>query len=126
MTLTIHHANELRSIRSAPFRRPHGVSRIAVGITEVSSSTKRGWETELNRYSFACGCHVGAVFVVGALVVFSGHLILTDAWAWTAAPKGLAVLVAAALVGKSLALSWAHIRLRMTIAAISRHCTGTS
>jgi hypothetical protein len=80
-------------------------------------------EADIQRYSSACGCELGALFMVGGGVVFSAYATLatTD---WSTAETfwrgGLCVL-SLSILGKLLGLGYARVRLRMLRGERSLH-----
>jgi hypothetical protein len=69
--------------------------------------------SEIARHEAACGCELGSVFTLAALVVFVGGLVVHDSDWSTVGTIGRGVLwvVGCSVVGKLLGLAWARLRL---------------
>ena len=72
-------------------------------------------QAAIQRYSSACGCELGSLFMLGATVAFLAHLRFgVDHWS-TAGTwwRGCLWVLSWGVVGKLLGLSYARIRLHM-------------
>ena len=68
--------------------------------------------SEIARHEAACGCELGSLFTLAALVAFVGRLIVHDSDWSTVGTIGRGVLwvVGCSVVGKLLGLAWARVR----------------
>lgn len=79
-------------------------------------------EADIRRYSAACGCELGAVFLIGALAVFLAYVtVASTGWSrvetlW----RGGIWVLSLSVAGKLLGLAYARARLEMLRSAQRR------
>lgn len=84
-------------------------------------------EAGIRRYSSACGCELGALFMIGAAVVFAAYVAL-GATGWSrgeTAWRGAVWILSLSTAGKLLGLAYARVRLQMLRSA-QRRAIGSS
>ncbi len=112
---------ELEALRRRRGRR--GIQRVVLALPGPPTEIQRA-ERRINAGLHACGCGVGAVFVVvGATALAAHRLVMRGA----SAPLGIAdavqaagILMALALAGKILGITVAEWRLRATLRQIRK------
>jgi hypothetical protein len=116
---TIRTVEELRALKG---RRPRqGVRRVLLEIPATPDELRRA-ERRINAGLVACGCEMGAFFVLAALAAVVRHALWTPGalpltWRSGLAKSGL--LLSAGVVGKLAGLAWAEWRLRAAIDRIA-------
>ncbi|WP_156996878.1 hypothetical protein [Knoellia aerolata] len=80
---------------------------------------------EIAKQEAACGCELGAVFALGALMLFIGHLAVNYTnWSATGAVgRGVLWVAGCSLFGKLLGLAWARWRLLQLRGELDRTLT---
>ncbi len=122
--LSVRSASELDAVtRARPgLRRPRG--RVALEIPALEAAERARWERRVNRHYRACGCEAGAVLTVLAALAYGVYLLrfggLSARAPLMVAALGIAVVLAAAVVGKGLGLLYARLRLLGLVAALRR------
>jgi hypothetical protein len=118
----ISHPSELDALSVLPILRKPGQRRVTIAEHLIASPQREQLERELNRRLFACGC-TAATF--GVLLGAAAYAV----WAYVAAPdislvahagRGLAAVVAGAVVGKIAGLFSAENRLKHAVADVRR------
>lgn len=112
----IRQPTELEALRTRRGRR--GIQRVILALPD-SPAELQSAERRINVGLHACGCGVGAVFVlVGAAALAAHHLVVQG----TTAPLGITdvvqaagILMALALAGKILGITIAEWRLRAVL-----------
>lgn len=112
--LTIASPSDLRELRR--WNRRRGLTRVRLRL-ELPSAYVDSVERTLNRQIRACGCELGAVFVLAAVAVVVARVVLArqGVGSMPALVASLVWLFVAALVGKLLGLAYAEWRVRATI-----------
>jgi hypothetical protein len=113
---TLTHPTQLHRLRVWPFGRTRGLGRLKLP-PELSESHREQWESDLNRYYYACGCNAGAKGVVLATVA----MMIYAGWQWSyghisLGRGGLLVGVGAivgAIIGKLIGLAIADRKLKL-------------
>ena len=92
--------------------------RFVVAAPDLPAEERVVIQRSLERFAGECGCGVGAIFVTAAILAYSAYLLFTesasdigglDFWA------GVGVVLAAALIGKSIGRARAAWQLRRTL-----------
>lgn len=84
-------------------------------LTPQWPASRAAIDADIRRYSSACGCELGALFMVGAALSFSAYATLTTT-GWSTAEtcwRGGIWVLSLSVVGKLLGLGYARVRLRM-------------
>ena len=84
-------------------------------------------EAGIRRHSSACGCELGALFMIGAAVAFVAYVTL-GATGWSpgqTAWRGAVWVLSLSTVGKLLGLAYARVRLQM-LRSEKRRAIGSS
>lgn len=116
---TIRTAAELRTLKRRRARR--GVRRVFLEFP-ASPDELRHAERRINAGLVACGCELGALFVLAALVTVVGHAVWTPGalpLTWRSALEKGGFLLSAGLAGKLAGLASAEWRLRAAIDRIA-------
>ena len=97
-------------------------------VTELAltPSEQAGVKTRTARYNRDCGCAMGGVFLVAALVTFLVYMAVTAALAIDVIGAGIAFVVVSSLLGKTLGLVVASVRLGMLRRSLARRARRTS
>ena len=97
-------------------------------VTELAltPSEQAGVKTRMARYNRDCGCAMGGVFLVAALVTFLVYMAVTAALAIDVIGAGIAFVVVSSLLGKTLGLVVASVRLGMLRRSLARRARRTS
>jgi hypothetical protein len=97
-------------------------------VTELAltPSEQAGVKTRMARYNRDCGCAMGGVFLVAALLTFLVYMAVTAALAIGVIGAGIAFVVVSSLLGKTLGLVVASVRLGMLRRSLSRRARRTS
>ena len=97
-------------------------------VTELAltPSEQAGVKTRMARYNRDCGCAMGGVFLVAALLTFLVYMAVTAALAIDVIGAGIAFVVVSSLLGKTLGLVVASVRLGMLRRSLSRRARRTS
>lgn len=97
---------------------------LSLEVSQLSPQQTSVWQQKLNRNFSACGCEVGAVFMLialGSCLVFSftqlGGL-MTLKWQYVCAM--VVVIILSALTGKIVGLAIARIRVKLCIKELIR------
>jgi hypothetical protein len=121
VTFHIRTAADLQSLRTRNGRAPRP-DRLALDVEGLSEREARAWEATLSRYYFACGCEVGSVVLLLALVGYLAFLAVAPggfgAATWGDGLRGVAVCLVAALTGKLGGLLHARFRLGAAIRSL--------
>ncbi len=122
--LSVRSASELDAVLQARpgLRRPRG--RVALEIPALGEAERGRWERLINRHYRACGCEAGAAMTVLSVVAYGVYLFLGGGLSARGPLKvvalGIAVVLAAAVIGKGLGLLYARLRLLGLVAALRR------
>ena len=97
-------------------------------VTELAltPSEQAGVKTRMARYNRDCGCAMGGVFLVAALLTFLVYMAVTAALAIDVIGAGIAFVVVSSLLGKTLGLVVASVRLGMLRRSLARRARRTS
>jgi len=120
----VNHPSELNVLIVPRFVRKRGLGKITLSAT-FEHPEKQKWETDINRYYYACGCASGAkglmfMLVLGLAASLAAYLL--DALSL----KQLIVLpivaaISGAVVGKIAGLARAHRRLVRVVHTVQAH-----
>jgi hypothetical protein len=95
------------------------IDRLA-GQLALESSERSGVQARMARYNRECGCCMGGLFMVAALLAAVAYIVVTAGFSIGAAGAGIAFVIASSLVGKALGLAAASVRLEMLRRSLSR------
>lgn len=116
---------QLNALYAMPFVRANELGNLRLGGTIVEHPEKNNWETELNRYFYACGCDAGATVSIIALLLgggWSAYLYFQGSWGGLVAIViPFLMAIGGALVGKRMGLIRAREQLRKTVNEIQSH-----
>lgn len=119
--LVIHQATELEALRRRRGRR--GIQRVVLALPGPPREIQRA-ERRINAGLHACGCGVGAVFVVVGAAALAAHRLVMRSTSATVgiadAAQAAGILMALALTGKILGITIAEWRLRATLRQMRR------
>jgi len=110
MERVIRSASDLQALANRRTRR--AISRVVLDLPQ-NDIFVRECEREINRNLHACGCDMGALFVVAGLLLSIARFAL--ATPRPSIPGTIALLFTCALVGKVAGIVLAEIRLRAAI-----------
>lgn len=117
--------SQLNALSTIPFVRTSGVGRLRLGGDMVEHPERKRWESELNRYYFACGCDTGATgLILGLLagIVWAAYSIIQgETGIGYAVGVVLLIAIAGAVAGKLIGLIQANNRLNRTVTEIQTH-----
>ncbi|CAZ98433.1 hypothetical protein Q4603_09370 [Zobellia galactanivorans] len=78
------------------------------------------YSKQLNKYYYACGCQEGSMAVFACMVGMATAYFVTDGQFFDTWWKGIAVLVIAALLGKTAGIVYAKLKLNETLRALKK------
>lgn len=118
------HPSELNSL--TPFRLLRKPGRGTIRLApEFEHPEKQQWESDINRFYYACGCASGAKGLLVMLLV--GLAVSITSYVVGALPIGKLVIlpivaaVAGAVIGKIAGLASAHRRLKRVVHTVQAH-----
>lgn len=91
-----------------------------VGQLALESSERSDVQARMARYNRECGCSLGGLFMVAALITAIAYIVVTADFSIAAAGAGIAFVVVSLLLGKALGLVVASVRLEMLRRSLSR------
>lgn len=91
-----------------------------VGQLALESSERSDLRARMARYSRECGCSLGGLFMLAALLVAFVYIVVTADFSIGAAGAGIAFVVISSLLGKAFELVVASVRLEMLRCSLSR------
>jgi hypothetical protein len=102
------------------------MARTSTAVNELATqlalepSERADVQVRIARYNRECGCAMGGVFMVAALLTFVVYIAVTAARAIGVIGAGIAFVVVSSLLGKTLGLIVASVRLDLLRRSLSR------
>lgn len=90
------------------------------GQLALESSERSDLQARMARYNRECGCSLGGLFMVAALLAAIAYIVVTADFSISAAGAGIALVIVSSLLGKSLGLAVASVRLELLRRSLSR------
>jgi hypothetical protein len=91
-----------------------------VGQLALESSERLDVKARMARYNRECGCSLGGLFMVAALLAAPAYIVVTADFSIGAAGAAIAFVFVSSLLGKALGLAVASVRLEMLRRSLSR------
>jgi hypothetical protein len=91
-----------------------------VGQLALESSERSDVQARMARYNRECGCSLGGLFMVAALLAAFAYIVVSADFSIGAAGAGIAFVIVSSLLGKALGLAVASVRLEMLRRSLSR------
>lgn len=86
----------------------------------LDPSERASVQTRMARYNRECGCSLGGVSMVAALLTVLVYIAVTADFSIGVVGSGIAFVVASSLLGKALGLVVASVRLELLLHSLSR------
>jgi hypothetical protein len=116
------HPSQLNDLSVIPFLRTNGLGTLRLGGSIIEHRELKRWESELNRYYYACGCDTSAKgLIIGLLAgsVWAGYSYFQGLWGGGGAVGvALSFAIGGAIVGKIIGLFRANEKLKQTVEEI--------
>ena len=90
------------------------------GQLALESSERSDVQARMARYNRECGCSLGGLFMIAALLTAIVYIAVTADISIAVAGAGIAFVVVSSLLGKALGLVVASVRLEMLRRSLSR------
>ncbi len=120
----INHPSELNTLIVSRFLRKRGLGKITLSPT-FDHPEKQQWETNINRYYYACGCASGAKGLMIMLVLGLAGSLIAYLLGAVSGRQLIAMPIAAAVVGAAIGkiagLARAHRRLVRVVHTVQAH-----
>lgn len=120
----INHPSELNVLLASRFMRKRGLGKITLSPT-FEHPEKQQWETDINRYYYACGCASGARGLMLMLVLGLGGSIIAYLLGALSGRQLIVIPIVAAIVGavigKLAGLARARRRLVRVVHTVQAH-----
>jgi len=91
-----------------------------VGQLALESSERSDVKARMARYNRECGCSLGGLFMVAALLAAPVYIVVTADFSIGAAGAAIGFVLVSSLLGKALGLAVASVRLEMLQRSLSR------
>ena len=76
---SISHPYQLNRLSVLPVLRTPGKGTITIEDDTIDSKTRTEWESELNKYYFACGCDKAAIgLLIGIVSIILWHVVFPE------------------------------------------------
>jgi hypothetical protein len=117
--------SQLNALSVLPFTRTSGLGRLRLGGNIAEHPEKKRWESELNKYYYACGCNTSGIGLIIALLVgsaWAAYSYFQGSWGGGfAVEMTLLIAVGGAIIGKLIGWIRANEELRKTVREIQQH-----
>ena len=100
-------------------RTSSAIDELVTQLT-LEPSERADVQTRMDRYNRECGCALGGVFTVAALLTVLVYIAVTAAFAIGVIGVGVAFVLVSSLLGKALGLVVASLRLELLRRSLSR------